>query len=499
MKQIYKYFTMLCLTMVTALSIQAQTTASGVKISDIEIKQMGERLMIGMVMDFSNMHIRSNRSVRLTPTITNGNEMMQLPAMIIDGRRRSIIHSRHASELYTSANTYIRRKNKSEQYSEYDADVAFEGWMQGSELVIREECIGCHDYPLSEELIALAQLPSASTSQSYGYVTPSQQAQYTASNNTTATTPNNNSTAPQAQMAYIMPTSQPSKQEMISIYFPVNSCQIGATFMDNSQYIAQLGTTLSQPNLEAICIMGYASPEGPYTFNQGLAARRAEAVKKHIENNRLASTINISTNSSPGDWDEVKQLLSEQKIDNWQQIIAIIEDSSIAAADKNNTIKQKYPTQYAEMLRSWYPKLRKSSITITSKAQSTAEVAKQKIDSNASDLTLEDIYLVALTHKRGSRKWDELIIIAVEKFPDSAEARINAANVAMANGDYTAASKLLQGVPETIPEAMNSRGILAMAEGNYTQAMNLFEQAQSNGVNEATYNISLLQQLINNQ
>ncbi len=76
------------------------------------------------------------------------------------------------------------------------------------------------------------------------------------------------------------------------------------------------------------------------------------------------------------------------------------------------------------------------------------------------------------------------------------EARVNAANVSMANGNYAKAAAYLQGVPSTMPEAMNSRGILAMSQGNYDEAMSLFRQAQQAGVSEAAYNISLLRELM---
>jgi tetratricopeptide (TPR) repeat protein len=105
--------------------------------------------------------------------------------------------------------------------------------------------------------------------------------------------------------------------------------------------------------------------------------------------------------------------------------------------------------------------------------------------------------MVALTYEKGSKEWDEIIIIAVDNYPQSPEARINAANVAMANGDYTAAEQYLQGVPANIPEAMNSRGILAMAQGDYTKALDLFQQALSAGVTEAAYNITLVRELMN--
>ena len=104
--------------------------------------------------------------------------------------------------------------------------------------------------------------------------------------------------------------------------------------------------------------------------------------------------------------------------------------------------------------------------------------------------------MIALTYEKGSKEWEDIIIIAVNAYPQSPEARINAANVAMANGNYKQAAEYLNGVPNNIPQAMNSRGILAMAEGKYQEAMQLFQAAQQAGVSEATQNIALLKQLM---
>lgn len=105
--------------------------------------------------------------------------------------------------------------------------------------------------------------------------------------------------------------------------------------------------------------------------------------------------------------------------------------------------------------------------------------------------------MIALTYEKGSKEWDEIILLAVENYPQSPEARVNAANVAMANGDYTKAAQYLHGLPTNMPEAINSRGILAMSQGNYAEALNLFEQAQRAGVSEAAYNITLVRELMN--
>jgi tetratricopeptide (TPR) repeat protein len=266
--------------------------------------------------------------------------------------------------------------------------------------------------------------------------------------------------------------------------------------MNNAEQIEKLSKALTDNNIKEIKITGYASPEGPYNFNKTLAAHRAEAVKKHISASN--STANIVVDSYPANWEEIKAKLSSSYIENWQGIVAIIDDATISAADKNNAIRKKYPVEYDFMLNTWYPKLRAADISIErNQLKMSAAEVKKSVQSNPSQLSLDDIYLIALTYEKGSKEWDELILIAVENYPQSPEARVNAANVAMANGDYTAAEQYLQGVPANMPEAMNSRGILAMAQGDYSKALGLFQQALSAGVTEAAYNITLVRELMN--
>lgn len=484
MKQIYKNLFIVCVAALSISASQAQNavTTNGVRISDIEMERSGNHLNVGMTLDMSDLHVRSNRSLQITPIVTNGNEIYQLPAVVIDGRRRSIVHKREEIEFVDPTNTYIRRYNRTEQATEYDVQVPYEAWMDNSELILREEWTSCHDAALSEELIAIAEISQ-----------PQSQPSTTTSTSSISTLP---------RMAYAIPTTSDatqSEQSSIDILFAVNQSNINAVFMDNKEQIDELRKALANSSdIKEIHLTGYASPEGPYEFNKALAARRAESVKKYLANNNLGATIDVIVHSYPANWDEVKRLLNDTYIENWQGITTIIDDTSISAADKNSAIRKKYPVEYEFMLRSWYPKLRMTDITINHKKRDlSVNEAKRILRNNPSQLSLEDIYMIALTYEKGSKEWDEIILLAVENYPQSPEARVNAANVAMANGDYAKAAQYLQGLPTNMPEAINSRGILAMSQGNYAEALNLFEQAQRAGVSEAAYNITLVRELMN--
>ena len=457
MKYIVKYMFAVCALLFAAGVSMAQTavTTNGVGVSDIEMERSGGRLNVG-----------------ITPVVTDGNEMMQLPSVMIDGRRREIQHERMRDGELSSSTLYVRRYNRKPQTMQYDYNVNFEPWMRNSQLILREEWCSCHDEALSEEFVTVAELrqpaPRVNTTPRMAYATPPADA------------------------------SAARRQETAAIYFPVNKSEINPSFMDNTQGLDNLRKIFADgKGANSVRLMGYASPEGPYAFNEALAAKRAEAVKQYLNSNNLGSGVNVTTDSSPANWDAVKKLLSETCINDYRKIIAIIDDPSIKPADKNAEIRRRHPVEYNFMLTTWYPRLRVTDVTVDAPSRRpNVDEAKRMLREDPSQLSLADIYMIALTYEKGSKEWNDIIILAVDTYPQSPEARVNAANVSMANGNYAKAAAYLQGVPSTMPEAMNSRGILAMSQGNYDEAMSLFRQAQQAGVSEAAYNISLLRELM---
>lgn len=495
MKDFAKYMLAMCIALLGIYSSSAQNstavTGNSVTISDIDIVHSNNRVYVDMTIDLSDAHIKSNKSLRITPFISDGNQMIQLPAVVADGRRRHLVHQRGEITPDESSDIFVRRKNRTEQTLDYSADVAYEQWMANAELILREEWCSCFDAPYAEEFMAVASM----------YNTPSNNTSASVSSPTNAAQPITTST-PQAKpkMAYAIPKADApsSMTHNAEIFFPINKSTIDAAYMTNSHEIDTLRQLIaSGSEITGIKLTGYASPEGPYPFNEKLASQRASAVKDYMAKNNMGTSIPVATQDGPIDWETLKQMLNDSKISNYLKIIAIIDDSSIKPADKNNAIRRQFPVEYKFMFRTWYPKLRKANISITHKPKSIdIASAKQQLQIDPSKLSLGDIYMIALTYEQGSKEWDDIILLAVQTYPNVAEARVNAANVAMANGNYTQAAAYLQGLPADMPEAMNSRGILAMSEGNYEQALSLFEAAQKAGVNEAAYNISLVKQLM---
>ena len=472
---IKQFFTLAALLIFQNIEAQIIISDNGIMVSDIKTQQTGNRMDVMMRVDMSQLKIKSNRSLRVTPYLTNGQELIQMPAIIIDGRRRSIVHLRESDDQFPSSDIYVRRHNNKEQVITYEYDMPYESWMQSAEFAMREEWCACHDIPYSEDIITIAKSLTA----------PKQ------------TTTELKNLIPQMKFAYAIPKQESIAQTTtLNIYFPVSKSQIDPNFMGNSDTFEQLRKAMQTQDIESAKLIGYASPEGPYPFNTKLALARAEHTNKYLTNNNL-SLPNSTITSGSVDWAKLREMLQTNYISNHLKIIAIIDDVNIKAEDKNRVIREQYPLEYNFMLHSWYPKLRTTAITLNHKAKvKTLSEAKSTLQSNPKELSLADLYMVALSYEKGSKEWNDIIILAVENYPNSNEAKVNAANVAMANGNYAKAAEYLNTLPQEIPEAMNSRGILAMANGDYNEAMTLFEKAQKAGISEATYNLSLLKELI---
>ena len=477
--------------LLAAQASRAQETivSDGVQVSDITMQRSSGRLDVAMDFDLTDMKIKSNRSLWITPVVTDGTRYVELPAVVIDGRRRSIVRERQGDGTLVPDNIYVRRHNHRMQNVEYETDIPYERWMDNSKLVLQQEWCACRDRSLGAEMITAAAMPSAAQQGQPQQGGASQQMPPV-----------------QPKMAYAAPVDDGNvhtAQGTAAVYFPVNRSDIQSAYMDNKLELEKIRGTVNDVsgnadnNILSVHLMGYASPEGPCDFNKTLAANRAAAVKNYLVSNNIVDASLITVDSAPANWGALKRMLTESCINDYRRIIAVIDDPTIKPENKNAEIRRRFPVEYDFMLRTWYPKLRVTDYTIAYSVRPySIDEAKRLVYTDPVQLSPAEIYMVALTFEEGSKEWNDIILIAVQTYPQSPESRVNAANVAMANGNYTQAAEYLDGVSATMPEAMNSRGILAMAQGDYQQAMTLFQQAREAGVQEAAYNISLLKQLM---
>lgn len=140
----------------------------------------------------------------------------------------------------------------------------------------------------------------------------------------------------------------------------------------------------------------------------------------------------FTVKATPEDWDGLRRYVADSTgISHRSEILSLI-DSDLEPDPKEARIKSLYPEDYAYMLRNWYPALRHSDYRVDYTVRSfSVEEAKALLRTKPQQLSLNELYLVAQTYEPGSPEFDEVFQIAVRMFPDSPEANLNSANIAL--------------------------------------------------------------------
>lgn len=185
----------------------------------------------------------------------------------------------------------------------------------------------------------------------------------------------------------------------------------------------------------------------------------------------------ITTAHEPEDWDGLRRYVSQSNIDNREAILAII-DSDMAPDPKEAKIKATYPAEYRFMLQNWYPALRHTDYKIdyTIRQYTTLEEILRVLAEAPQKLSLSEFFRAAQSMKPGSPEYNNVFETAVRIYPASTVANLNAANAAMARGDYDMAAFYL-GRAGDDPSAIYARGILAALREDYPSAEEFFKEA----------------------
>ena len=119
--------------------------------------------------------------------------------------------------------------------------------------------------------------------------------------------------------------------------------------------------------------------------------------------------------------------------------------------------------------------------------------AKEIFKKNPQNLSLNEMYILAGSHEKGSPEFIDIFETAVRLFPDNETANLNAATAALSRRDTVTAERHLAKVKTETAEYCNTAGVLMLLKENYTEAEYYLQKASATGLKEATINLSELQ------
>lgn len=459
---------------ILSLSIQAQTIVTeetgSVRTTTSSLYKAGKELVASISIDITR-DLSPNESVVLVPVVSDSLEhRLELPPIYINSRKQHIVFLRETGRKDKAAQA-LQRKNGDKQTMHYLQSVPFEQWMNQATLSLIEKSCGC-GIPGTEDFTCIARLHPQPT--------------------------------PVPQLAFLTPQVESSKirteKGSAFIDFPVNVTTIHKEFSNNTTELDKIIGTIntikgdSNVSITHINIHGYASPDGPFRLNERLARERTQALKKYVSQLYTFDSKDIHTTYTPEDWEGFEALLGDTIFQNKEAIMKIV-TSTMHPDRKEEMIKTKFPAFYRFVLKHWFVILRHSDYTIEYYVRPFTVKESQKIfDTNPKNLSLEEMFRLALTHTPGSETYNRIFMTAVQLFPDNPTANLNAACIALTQRDTKVATAFLRKAPE-VPEKTLAEGVVCFLQGDYDKAETLFRQAKDAGLPQADENLKQIGEL----
>ncbi len=433
----------------------------GVKVSEFDMEQSGYYLSVDIKYDLSDLKVRRNRAILLTPHYVNPVvDSVDLTSVGIYTRRRYYYYVRNYGEMITGEGEISYRKAKKPDTLGFSEVLPYALWMADADMYLVRRVYGCCGREKEEEDGILAKLESFSPE--LIYVCP-----------------------PAVQKEFVL-------EGRAYIDFPVDKTEIYPDYHRNEIELKRIRASIDSIygdddiTVNAIYLKGFASPEGSYEHNTYLAKERTEAIKRYIQRRYRFDNSLIHTSYRPEDWEGLRDYVEKSDLAHKQGILDII-DSRISPDDKEAKIKREYPHDYQVLLKEVYPYLRHMEYRInysTREYQNIDEI-REVMYSAPQKLSLNEFFLLAGTCTPGSEEFNDIFETAVRMYPEDEVANLNAANIEMSNGNMHAAERYLAKAGDSA-EAIYARGIYAYLTGDIEGAVELMRRAETLGLEEAS-------------
>ena len=435
----------------------------GTRVENLRMERNGHYLVVEMDVVLAGLQVESNRAVLLTPSIVQGADSLALPSIGVYGRTRYYQYVRGDEGMLSGLDELVYRASEMPDTVAYRAMVAYEPWMNYSQLEIVRRDFGCCRTLLAEQGITLE-----------GY---------------------HEAVAWLPALAYVRPEAKGEKVFALSgsafVDFPVDQTVIYPEYRRNTAELGKIAASIDSLRgdgditLKTVTLKGYASPEGTYAHNTYLAKERTRALKRHILQLYDFDESLILTDYETEDWQGLRRYVEASNLTHRAEILARIDGDEEPDA-KEHRIRADFPEDYRFLLQHCYPALRHTDYRIEyiMRRYSNVEEIKQILSTKPQKLSLDEFYLVAQAYEPGSDESNEVFETAVRMYPEDETANLNAANTALQRRDTAAAARYLVKAGD-LPEATYARGVLAYLTGDTKEARRLWQAAKEAGVPQA--------------
>lgn len=475
-----------------------------IKVVPAVFEQRADSVYITLRYDLADVKVPSRLALELTPVLIGAERTEELPGLSVRGRNNYHISQRKGALMsdaergHNTPHAILKGYgNRPERQAEYTAVIPFQAWMEGAHLNVREELAGCGRSVRILSVRGIAdsiRRPVVARAAPYVVV---------------------------PHVCYIRPQVEPVKLRQITqeafIDFQVGKTDILPNYRNNVSELKKitdmqetLNDTIVTVTVRSITISGYASPEGSQQLNRDLSKRRAEALAGYLSRRFPYPESLYRVESGGENWDDLRSAVAGSDMPDKKELLYILDsipaqiDYATDSSRKKSLMSYKGGDPYRYMLREFFPALRKAVCRIDYHVPGfDIEQAKAVFGKRPGDLSLEEMYRLAMTCEAGSAEFVKVFETAVGLYPDDPTANLNAASAALSRGDTVLAERYLDKAWPDTPEYDNAMGLLLLLKDDFDRAETYLERASEAGIEQADLNIGELKKrrgnMINNQ
>ena len=412
------------------------------------------RFGVNVVLD--QVALGSRTLLTLTPKLVSedGTQTYAFSAVSVGGRNRQIMWKRHniagAQPVY--------HKNGTAQTVSLALAAPNVAWVKKARLVVDEQvqgCAGCEQgemrYKLLDRLVKEEYRPKFTTV----FVTPKPE-----------------------------PVKTRSDRFIARFNFRVNRSELLPELGNNRVEFARVDSVAkaillnTDVKVKNVSIDGYASPEGTDAANLKLSQNRALSFADYLRRTYNLSRGVLNGVGHGSDWEGLRNsVMADANVPNKQGVLDVLAAAGNNEVRKTNLRKLDAGQPYAYLLANHYPPLRRTEYQFTYTVRDfNLEEAIQRIYSNPSLLSLNEMYLVANHYAAGSAERRNALETAQRVYPNAPESRFNALAYRMAQGEQVNEEQFLVNYT-TSPEKWNNLGVYYGLRKDYARAKECFSRA----------------------
>ena len=412
------------------------------------------RFGVNVVLD--QVALGSRTLLTLTPKLVSedGTQTYAFSAVSVGGRNRQIMWKRHniagAQPVY--------HKNGTAQTVSLALAAPNVAWVKKAHLVVDEQvqgCAGCEQgemrYKLLDRLVKEEYRPKFTTV----FVTPKPE-----------------------------PVKTRSDRFIARFNFRVNRSELLPELGNNRVEFARVDSVAkaillnTDVKVKNVSIDGYASPEGTDAANLKLSQNRALSFADYLRRTYNLSRGVLNGVGHGSDWEGLRNsVIADANVPNKQGVLDVLAAAGNNEVRKTNLRKLDAGQPYAYLLANHYPPLRRTEYQFTYTVRDfNLEEAIQRIYSNPSLLSLNEMYLVANHYAAGSVERRNALETAQRVYPNAPESRFNALAYRMAQGEQVNEEQFLVNYTAS-PEKWNNLGVYYGLRKDYARAKECFSRA----------------------